>query len=220
MTKQRIVKEVDPSKRNDYLLKPFTKIATLSEENELELAKEQSYVVDFIMSECMYKFDSTKNPYAAFEIFARCIEKNLYPPVEILTFMREKLSEYLYSENTLDSVFGLGKVSKRRYKNEKRDIKIVDEIDALLKYFDINTSEAVEAVDRRLESKDIKLQDTTILDIYQRGGKEELENSLMFKYNDLRIVDDMSQEYKREQAIKLTKKYPKDIKERLKNKIK
>lgn len=213
-------KQVAPSILNRYTLQPYTKIVHQSPEGKSLIPIErQGYICDIGLSEERYRFDSTQDPLSCLNIFVKCIEMGFYPPAEALKFISSKFKEYMNTDDTLDSVIGLGKRSKNAYKNSRRDLDIVLEIDTLRHYFNITVEEAIDAVARRYEDNAIRLKDTTIGDIYNRDGKKQLKSGLMILHNDIPWMDEISEEGRMERLNELLNNYPSDIKEFLHKRI-
>lgn len=215
MRKRKYDCKTDNDTQTQYFMAPYTRITKSPGDNSLNPAEGQVQIVDIKLSEDRYLFNTKEDSYSALRIFIKCVDKGYYPPSEILKFFRGKFEKYLHSDKSLDSVIGLSKTGKKASRIMRRNIKITTEVDTLIHYFKINMSDAIYAVSRRYEDKAIELSDSTVLDIYNRCGKADLENSLMIIHKDIKWLDAMSKELRNEKLKKLIKKYPDDVKDYL-----
>lgn len=215
MRKRTYKKAVDSLTCDGYILQPYTKIRQPFVEGSLLPEELLGYISDLQLSEDRHRFDSTKDAHSALNIFIKCIEKGYYPPIEILTFISSKFKKYFDSDDSIGLTMGLNKLSKKAYKNNYRDIEIVIEIDTLRYLFKVNLEIACDAVARRYEENGNPLGGSYIQEIYNKKGKTKLVNSLMTAHDDIRWMDEWSEEFKSEKKKEMLNRYPSDVSEEL-----
>jgi hypothetical protein len=219
MKKRSYIKKHGVNTYHKYSLQTYTKIIEETNVKQDKLSNEKVYYCDLELSEYRYQFDSNENIYLAIAILSRCLNNNLYPPINVLNYLSLNLSNYLNSDKSLDNTFEASNRNKNLFNKNNRDKFIVIEIIKLQRFFDIGLEDAIFAVDQLMEYKGEKLEAETIKDIYNRHGKKLIEKTLMYTIDDLDAIDEMSQDFRHNYAQKLLSSYPKDIQQILIKKV-
>jgi hypothetical protein len=180
--------------------------------------KMTGYIPGIKMTEERFRFDTTKDPHSAINIFVNCVNKGFYPPEEVLTFLSDRFEKYLKSDDSLDSTLKINKRKKNDYNNHYRNINIIAEIDTLRFHFGISTIDAISAVEQRYADTDTPLTGTIINDAYYIKGKQRVESGLMGLHRDINCEQDFDENEKKEFLEEILIQYPIAEIERLKDK--
>lgn len=132
-----------------------------------------------------YRFDATKDPHSAFNIFIECYENGYYPPDDVVSFLSDKFKEYLNNDESIDKTFKVNKRAKNNYKLFCRNRDIIIDIDTLKYRLNIKLKDAIDAVISKYEELGIELGIDSVTKIYMKEINSQSAEGLMYLHSQL-----------------------------------